>query len=62
LKALKDRHPDQVDVDSAHCFVGFDAYQELIGCGVDVVLLAAPPHFGPLQLAAAIGAGLIRGC
>lgn len=38
------------------CFVGFDAYKELIACGVDVVLLAAPPHFRPLHLAAAIAA------
>lgn len=57
LKALKERHPDQVAVHPARCFVGFDAYQKLIASGVDVVLLAAPPHFRPLHLAAAIGAG-----
>lgn len=56
-KALVERHPDQVDVDPARCFVGFDAYKELIASGVDVVLLAAPPHFRPLHLAAAIEAG-----
>lgn len=57
LKALKERHPDQVAVEPARCFVGFDSYRELIASGVDVVLLAAPPHFRPLHLAAAIGAG-----
>jgi len=57
LKALKDRHPDQVDVAPERCFVGFDAYKEVIACEVDVVLLAAPPHFRPLHLAAAIEAG-----
>jgi len=56
LKVLKDRHPNQVDVDPSRCFAGFDSYKELIACGVDVVLLAAPPHFRPLHLAAAIEA------
>ena len=56
LKQLKKMHPDQVDVDPSRCFVGFDAYKELIASGVDVVLLATPPHFRPLHLAAAIEA------
>jgi len=56
LKALKDRHPDQVDVAPSRRFAGFDSYKQLIACGVDVVLLAAPPHFRPLHLAAAIEA------
>src|SRR5215203_2174099 len=29
----------QIDVRSDHAFVGFDAYQKLLSCGVDVVLL-----------------------
>jgi myo-inositol 2-dehydrogenase/D-chiro-inositol 1-dehydrogenase len=57
LKLLKERFPDQVDVDKSRCFVGFDAYKDLIASGVDVVLMAAPPHFRPLHLAAAIEAG-----
>lgn len=57
LKQLKKLHPDQVDVDQARCFVGFDAYKDLIASGVDVVLLAAPPQFRPSHLAAAIAAG-----
>jgi myo-inositol 2-dehydrogenase/D-chiro-inositol 1-dehydrogenase len=43
-------------VDDAHTFVGFDAYQKVIE-SVDVVLLATPPHFRPMQLEAAIEAG-----
>ena len=57
LKVLNQRHPDEVDVTPARCFAGFDGYKELIASGVDVVLLAAPPHFRPLHLAAAIEAG-----
>jgi len=37
-------------------FVGFDAYQKVIDSGVDMVILAAPPGFRPLQLMAAIKA------
>jgi myo-inositol 2-dehydrogenase/D-chiro-inositol 1-dehydrogenase len=50
--------PDiQVKVDDDHCFVGFDAYQKVIDSGVDVVILATPPHFRPAHLKAAIAAG-----
>src|SRR5262249_25288188 len=38
-------------------FSGVDAYRRLIESRVDVVLLATPPHFPPLHLKAAIGAG-----
>src|SRR5207253_9690175 len=48
---------DRVAVDNDHRFVGFDAYQKLLGSGVDVVLLATPPHFRPLHLHAAVAAG-----
>ncbi len=54
---LGDRARDVVRVDEAHRFVGFDAYQRLIDSDVDVVLLAAPPHFRPAHLKAAIAAG-----
>lgn len=48
---------DRVDVPKERQFVGFDSYQQVIDSGVDVVLLAAPPHFRPLHLEAAIKAG-----
>jgi predicted dehydrogenase len=38
-------------------FVGPDAYRRVIDSGVDVVLLAAPPHTRPLHLEAAVAAG-----
>jgi predicted dehydrogenase len=39
------------------CFTGFDAYQQVIGAGVDLVILATPPGFRPAHLAAAVQAG-----
>ena len=46
----------KVKVEAANRFVGLDAYQKVIDSGVDVVLLATPPGFRPLQLAAAVAA------
>jgi predicted dehydrogenase len=48
---------DRFDVSDDRCFVGFDAYKQVIDCGVDVVLLATPPGFRPLHLKAAVEAG-----
>jgi myo-inositol 2-dehydrogenase/D-chiro-inositol 1-dehydrogenase len=47
----------RVAVDDERHFVGFDAYQKLLASGVDVVLLATPPHFRPEHLQAAVTAG-----
>ncbi len=47
---------DKIDVPQARQFVGFDAYQGVIGSGVDVVLLCTPPHFRPAHLRAAVQA------
>ena len=47
----------KIDVPEERCFVGFDAYKQVIASGVDVVLLATPPHFRPVHLTAAIDAG-----
>jgi predicted dehydrogenase len=47
----------KVNVKPDHCFTGFNAYKELLGSGVDVVLLTTPPHFRPLHLKAAVDAG-----
>jgi len=49
--------PEQMDVAPSRCFAGFNSYKQLIASGVDVVLLAAPPHFRPLHLKACIDAG-----
>jgi len=46
----------KIDVPRERQFVGFDAYREVIGSGVDVVLLCTPPHFRPAHLDAAVRA------
>jgi len=57
LANLSKRFPaDKIDVPRERQFVGFDAYQKVIDSGVDVVLLATPPHFRPAHLKAAIAA------
>ncbi len=38
-------------------FVGFDACQKVLDSGVDMVILACPPHFRPIHFEAAINAG-----
>ena len=38
-------------------FSGFDAYEKVIACDVDLVILATPPVFRPLHLRAAVDAG-----
>ena len=47
----------RVKVEQADQFLGLDAYEKVIGSGVDVVLLATPPGFRPTHLAACIEAG-----
>ena len=47
----------RVKVEQADQFLGLDAYERVIGSGVDVVLLATPPGFRPTHLAACIEAG-----
>jgi predicted dehydrogenase len=56
-RAAQMESPHKVAVDKEHCFVGFDAADKLIQSGVDVVLLATPPHFRPMHLKAAVAAG-----
>jgi predicted dehydrogenase len=48
---------DRVHVPEDHVFVGFDAYKQVIDSGVDVVVLATPPHFRPQHLAYAVEKG-----
>lgn len=56
-KNLSKRIGDRFQVTDDRCFAGFDAYQQLIDSGVDVVLLATPPHYRPQHLKAAVEAG-----
>jgi predicted dehydrogenase len=48
---------DRVRVNADHIFSGFDAYKQVIDSGVDVVILAEPPHFRPQHLAYAVEKG-----
>jgi predicted dehydrogenase len=47
----------KIDVKDDHCFIGFDAYKQVLATPIDVVLLTTPPHFRPLHLKAAVEAG-----
>jgi predicted dehydrogenase len=46
----------RVNVTPERCFIGFDAYRKVIDSGIDLVILATPPHFRPEHLAAAVAA------
>jgi predicted dehydrogenase len=58
LKTLQDdeKLAGKVAVKPEQCFVGFDAYKQVIAAS-DVVLLCTPPHFRPMHIKAAIDAG-----
>ncbi len=43
-------------VEDKNCFLGFDAYKKLLDTDVVYVILATPPHFRPMQFAAAVQA------
>lgn len=48
---------DKFKVTDANCFVGFDAYKQVIAAPVDLVILATPPGFRAMMVEAAINAG-----
>jgi predicted dehydrogenase len=48
---------ERVTVTDATSFSGFDAYKQVLDTDIDIVILATPPHFRPMQFAAAIDAG-----
>jgi len=48
----------KVDVPPERRFTGVDGYKQLLASGVDVILLATPPHFRPAHLQAAVDAGV----
>lgn len=68
--ALADLFPDRLEacrsnlaklgtnIPPDRCFVGFDGYKQLLALNeINYVILAAPPHFRPAHLMAAIQAG-----
>jgi myo-inositol 2-dehydrogenase/D-chiro-inositol 1-dehydrogenase len=56
LAALQKEHGEKVTVTPEKTFIGLDAYKKVLESGVDVVILATPPGFRPLHLAAAVEA------
>jgi len=47
----------KMDVPGERRFNGFDNFQKVINSGVDMVILATPPHFRPQHFEAAVAAG-----
>jgi predicted dehydrogenase len=56
--ALKKKLGDQIAVADDHCFSGFDGHEKLLASGVDLAILAEPPHFRPRHIEACIDAGV----
>jgi hypothetical protein len=48
----------QFDVPAERRFVGLDAVDQVLAAGVDVVLLATPPGFRPMQIEKAVAKGV----
>jgi len=57
-KLLEDRIGDAFDVKEELRFVGLDAYEKVLACRPDLVILATPPGFRPVHLRAAVEAGI----
>lgn len=57
LRAQFKDHTDRVNVADARKFVGLDAYEKVLGSGIDMVLIATPGGFRPYHLRAAVEAG-----
>jgi predicted dehydrogenase len=57
LNHLQTNYKESCKVTPDTCFTGFDAYKQALQAGPDIVILATPPGFRPIHLAAAIEAG-----
>ncbi len=56
LAQLAKQHKDKVQVKDEHRFMGFDAYKKAIALA-DLVILATPPGFRPMQFEEAVRQG-----
>src|SRR5467141_480613 len=56
LSSLAAKHKDKVDVLPERQFIGFEAYKQAIALA-DVVILATPPGFRPMQFEEAVRQG-----
>ncbi len=54
---LNRKFKGKADIAPDHVFVGLDAYQKAIDCGVDMIIQATPPGFRPAHYEYAIKAG-----
>jgi predicted dehydrogenase len=58
LKKIKEAHPDKVKVTTDRMFTGFDGYKKLAALpDINMVVMASPPGFRPMQLKAAVEGG-----
>lgn len=58
LAALDPEQATRAEVPAERCFTGFDGYKQLLDLkDVDIVILATPPGFRPVQFEAAVRAG-----
>jgi len=56
-KNLVDENGDAAKVKDDHCFVGLDAYKQLLQTDINYAILATPPGFRATHIRAAIDAG-----
>jgi myo-inositol 2-dehydrogenase / D-chiro-inositol 1-dehydrogenase len=54
---LKEKYAAAIDVPDDRAFTGFDAYKKVLASDVNYIILATPPGFRPIHLAAAVAAG-----
>ena len=57
LASLKQKCKDKVEVPANRRFTGLDAYQQVMATEADIVVIATPPGFRPMQFEAAVTAG-----
>jgi predicted dehydrogenase len=58
LKTIKEKHPDKVKVTPERMFTGFDGFKKLSALPeVNLIIMASPPGFRPMQLKAAVEGG-----
>jgi predicted dehydrogenase len=54
---LKEKLGDRFKVTPDNTFIGLDAYKKVLASDIDLVILATPPGFRPMHIAAAVDAG-----
>jgi predicted dehydrogenase len=57
VESLRTQAAAKVDVPAERIFAGLDAYRKAIDCDCDLVVIATPPGFRPVQFAYAVARG-----